>query len=73
MKNLLPLFVWSITNYFSNDTEITEWIALTAIDPSQLWTTASETVEPVDSNFLHPNFLQGNTPWAPLGQFKRFL
>ena len=47
-ENILPLFVGSINNYFSNVTEVTQWQRLVAADPSQFRTMTSDTENPID-------------------------
>ena len=55
MEKLLPQNVGSIINYLQYSTETAQWgIILVAVDHNQLWTMASETVDPMDCR-SHPH------------------
>ena len=52
VENLLAQNVGSIINYLQNCTEAAQWELLVAVNHNQLWTMASETVDPID--WSHP-------------------
>ena len=60
VENLLPQNVGSTVNYLQYSTEAAQWgIILVAVDHNQLWTMASETVDPIDCR-SHP-YRQGQS------------
>ena len=63
VENLLPQNVGSIINYLQSFPEVAQWELLVAVNHNQLWTIASETVDPIDWSHPHPTHC--STPWAP--------
>ena len=62
MENLLPQNVGSIINYMKYFTGVAQWELQVAVDHNQLWTMASEIIDPID--WLHP-LPHGQYPLSP--------